>query len=251
MKNIKEKIFEITNYQFETFDNAIECAFENLGERLENLNKNNNSREYSYLSDKLKKGILNFDEYLDQLMKLLRETLCSIGTSFSIEQELKTLSEMRIIYLYKNIEISIKRIIEIAYPEIKTNSFFNWNSMNNFFKSKHIELKNVAKYDIYDQLRLVNNNIKHSEIINKEIKKIKEFKNNEKFDFSTLSEFYMRIYQGIHLFLNEVGNQIINELYLFSDERLTELSNSYKDRMSIKDLNLFIEKLKKPTANNI
>ncbi|MFT6140728.1 MAG: hypothetical protein ACJAXN_001945 [Psychromonas sp.] len=40
------------------------------------------------------------------------------------------LREMQILYAYKNVELTLKRIISLAYPDTNMRNLYNWNALN-------------------------------------------------------------------------------------------------------------------------
>ena len=68
----------------------------------------------------------------------------SLDESF-LEDQLYVLSEMNIIYIYKEFEINLKKLIKIAYGDDK--NLYKWFNLIKFFKSKKIELEDLEGYE--------------------------------------------------------------------------------------------------------
>lgn len=160
-----------------------------------------------------------------------------------INQQLRSLSEMLIINAFKNIEINIKTLIKIAYPDVNSKDFYKWDSLVQFFKSKNIELSSLQGYQEILNIKNINNSLKHTGVINDAIKKIDEFKNQAEYDFVNLINFYERIKSEIPIFLADLSSQIKNNLFNFSESRIEEIAKEYKLRMNEDNLKIFIQKL--------
>lgn len=96
-----------------------------------------------------------------------------------INQQLRSLSEMLIINAFKNIEINIKTLIKIAYPDVNSKDFYKWDSLVQFFKSKNIELSSLQGYQEILNIKNINNSLKHTGVINDAIKKLMNLKTKQ------------------------------------------------------------------------
>lgn len=160
-----------------------------------------------------------------------------------INEQLQSVSEMLIINAFKNIEINIKTLIEIAYPNVNTKDFYKWDSLKQFFKNKNIHISKLNGYSEILNIKDVNNSLKHNGLLNENIKKIEEFRDEAEFNFVNLSNFYERVKFDISIFLNELACEIKRDLFVFEESRLEEISKEYKLKMNDDDLKRFIEKL--------
>lgn len=123
-----------------------------------------------------------------------------------IELKLKTILEMRIIYLYKTYEITLKKIYNFIFCNKKDVSL---KKINSKFKMKLIFLENIQYYNEIDEIRKLSNFFKHNHSkINAEILNIKEFNNLKYIEFDNLLEFYYRV----KLLVNKFFENLINEI---------------------------------------
>lgn len=241
----KNEIQKITNYKFHSFENASNHAFDQLTAKLTELSES--KKGFPTLTsalDKLNSDQNTVDDYLNALINHLPDTLDHISQHANINQEIFSLCEMAIIYLFKNIEIAMKRAIKIAYPQANTRDFFNWNDLNNFLLAKNIIAKDLEGFKEFEQLRKVNNNLKHGEFVSNDVKQILEFKKAEVFDFPILVDFYYRVRDKCEQFLSAIGDAIIQDLYYFTEERLEEIAESYRQRMDSDTIEIFIKLLR-------
>ncbi|KAA9341149.1 hypothetical protein [Larkinella humicola] len=133
--------------------------------------------------------------------------------------------------MYKNFENNIKSLISTAYPDVGTKEFYRWESINSFFDGKNIKLKEMDGYLECDQLRIINNVFKHAANgYPAEFDRINEFKNRGDFHQATF-DFYERVKPRIIVFIRNLVEEIINDLYVFSEARLSSIVDSYLERM--------------------
>lgn len=74
-----------------------------------------------------------YSELQNEKIKLYEKQHYYHIESYWIDQQLKSISEMQIINAFKNIEINIKTLINIAYPNVNTKEFYKWDSLIQFF----------------------------------------------------------------------------------------------------------------------
>lgn len=213
IKNHREQLKELTDI-YEEIENEISANYSKLSSY--------DTEEQSYLIDKQ----LYYEEEIDKNNAYL-----------------DSLFEMKIIYLFKSLEISMKFLIKYAYPTINVKAFYQWESMKDFFKSKEIDLFKIDGYIECLDLKKINNCIKHSSMVNDEVRKIVEFKAQSNLGHDQLEKFYNRVKFKVRVFCRELKNEIKEDLYTFSDERLEKLTRNYYERMDDETFGKFIEKL--------
>jgi len=143
------------------------------------------------------------------------------------------IEEMKVVCLYKEFEILLKEIISISFPDTKEKDLFKWNKVDTILKSKGILVTDIINNKIINELRLVNNNIKHSSVMGEEISKVNiaEFVGDETFTYESLSDFYDRVRNQPVRFLEYLVKQIIDYLFVFDDERIDTIANEFGGRM--------------------
>lgn len=233
------EIDSIAEHNFDLFDDATSKIFENLKDGLIAMRQKSTELESQVSNFTEENGGIPTDEDLDIIDKIMD---LSFEEHWSVEH-LSVLSEMKIVYLFKSLEINIKSLIKIAYPEAKTKEFFQWESILSYFKNKDILISTLDGYNEVNDLRKVNNNIKHNNLIGADINNIKEFSGEAYFTYSNIDSFYNRVKPKIQIFISELGQQIIKDLYVFDDLRIEKISNTYKQRMGDKALEKLAQKL--------
>lgn len=147
-----------------------------------------------------------------------------------LEEELKSLAEMKIIYAYKHFEISLKFMIKALYKNFEDNQMFKWENVINFLKNKNIDIKQIEKYKDINELREANNAIKHSSIVKSRIP-INEFKNIEIITYKEILLFYKRIENSTFDFFISLNDLIWKDLYEFDEDRLEKIVEKISERM--------------------
>lgn len=117
--------------------------------------------------------------------------------------------ELAIIALYKKIEITTKKILKITYPEIDRKKLYKFQELKKTLKDKEIDIENLNYYLAMDELRCLNNSIKHSGEVSNELAKYAGWNENERID--NLQEAYKRLAPKCNDYINELLNQFINQ----------------------------------------
>jgi hypothetical protein len=164
---------------------------------------------------------------------------------FFLEQEIKALSEMKIVYAYKHFENKLKFLLSATYG-ISKNKMYKWEFIIEFLKEKNIDVKKAKYYAEINELRNLNNNLKHSDNIENDSKvlMIKEFKKKTFLQYEDLLRFYKRIENAPSAFINSLSDLIYIDLYVFDENRIDLEADKIALRMSENEAKILIEKLK-------
>ncbi|HHT9079604.1 TPA: hypothetical protein ACT5CJ_002392 [Flavobacterium psychrophilum] len=202
------------------------------------LDIENNS--YDSISQKV---ILNLEEKLSKIYNDYDdENLNYDWDSYFLVKELEALSEMKIIYAFKHFETGLKFLINASYNVTDKSKMYKWEFISDFLKSKKIDIKKVKGYSEINELRNVNNSIKHSQILDSKSLP-KEFQNKTKIEHTDILNFYKRIEDSPKLFLSNLSDLIFDDLYVFDEKRIDSIAEKFMLRMEQKDIKLLVEKL--------
>ncbi len=169
-----------------------------------------------------------------------------ITDAMYMEEELFALFEMKIIYAFKHLEINIKQLLFQVYQDEYINRQFKWDSIVQFLHSKNIAARDLLDYDNVNQLRNLNNSLKHADkVIDQSVKNIPELAGKETMEYKDLELFYQRVKQSPTNFLTSLVSAVFKDMYSFPYERVVELAKSYALRMEKKDADIFKEELLK------
>lgn len=230
---------EAAQFELDTFpmnlnnvlDNPVDIVIKSIKVKIKE-----NNREYAKLLNKdhveeLRYKKLNKRRSYDNELQLGMFNL--IEDNRYLEEELTALFEIKIIYAYKHLEINLKQLIGLAYPDEKTGKFYKWDNLIQFFTSKKVEVSKIKEYKRVNQLRIVNNAIKHSgRISDQSINSILEFTGKTEFYYEDLERFYLRVNKLPLRFLNSLKNKIMNDLFDFPNIRIKTIAKSFRQRMT-------------------
>jgi len=167
-----------------------------------------------------------------------------IQTARYLEDELIALYEMKIIYAFKHLEINLKNLISAAYNDKSVSKSYKWWNLNQYLKNKNIDLKKISSYTEINQLRILNNSIKHSNNSNNEdLKSIPEFKSNSRNNFETLGKFYDRVKTCNFDFIQSLSSKILKELYEYDLEKIQSTAKELVLKMDKKQTDLLIDEI--------
>lgn len=236
----KDRLNQVIIFQFEYFEQATTETVSSLKEDYEEAKKS-----YELESSKLPHiDEENYDEISeDEWIKI--EEVGGYFQQMDFAQEfLQSILEMRVVYLFKNVEVIMKRLIQIAYPDASTREFYNWEVMKTFFKNKSIDLSSLGGYNDCLDTQKLNNAIKHSDTYNESVLKIAELKDVGDDLNTRLENFYSRVKPKVEMFCRELTEAIKRDLYEFDDDRISALASDFRNRMDKGALKKFIENLK-------
>lgn len=239
-ENIKTEIICVTQHQYQMLEISTDKVFAELEDRSEKLTSELNLNEQQtegYFKSKHNVPDIDFISQLNTSQRISNELNW-------VTEHLKILSEMRIIYLFKSVETNLKSIIEIAYPQVDSKYFYRWDNLNTFLKSLAIRYARSEGYNEVDELRRVNNSIKHNLTLSTDIKTILEFNmDSEKINYKNFQSFYSRVKPFASKYVNNIAGAIMAERFEFDDEKITNLSKEFKVRMDEDQLKNFIKRL--------
>ena len=229
----------------------------------------NNNIDYSLkelignLKDRIQQNFREHDKWVEmeektpQKFKELEEVANQTGHSLYfqmqdyiydniyLEDELFALYQVKIIYAFSHFEINLKRLLSSTYDDKTINKKSDWNSFIQYFSFKNINIKCIEGYKEVDQLRQVNNSLKHASGYDKSLNHIDEFKNIERITYAELEKFYNRVEKFSNIFLRKIISEIHIDMYEFNDEKLKSIAESLALRMDNNTVEIFIEELKK------
>ncbi len=182
------------------------------------------------LQKKLNKII---EEYIEEQNKIndKESSYLHLDTEFYYEK-LIALSEMNIVYAYKDFEINLKKLIGAAYG-VDTKQFYKWETIMKFLKLKGINPSSLEGFQQVSDLKNINNHIKHSVSpkIDKSIKSIPEFSKEENIEYDSLNQFYKRIKNAPLIFLDSISSEVDKDLYEFDSDKLRSIAEEMALRM--------------------
>lgn len=125
-------------------------------------------------------------------------------------EELMAISEVKIIYGFKQIEIALKKILLIFDESIDLKSVQRWDDLKSRFNQIGVKISEVSNYQDVNELRQVNNALKHSHKVTESVKgmSIAEFRGADTFTHESLNRFYNRVYLHRKSFIKGVVREL-------------------------------------------
>ena len=126
---------------------------------------------------------------------------------------IKELSEeMVIIALFKTVEISIKKMLQCSqlFTEDELHQFFRIKALMRHVREKIVDLKTLEGLSSYDELRCINNSIKHKGTVGNELAEFNGWTEGEK--IINLWSHYERLKPGVRNFVYKLSDKIVSKL---------------------------------------
>lgn len=163
----------------------------------------------------------------------------------SSEDDLLALEEVRVVFLFRTVEIAIKEMIHIAFPKLNLKDLYRWDIVKSHLKANGITVGNITGYQETDSLRVVNNDIKHSSELSEDTKRSLPYWNNElEFTYNNLRNFREQAESKIRQFMEGLGEAIIEAAFNFDDSKLETMACELSERLSSEQAGKLIEKLR-------
>lgn len=120
--------------------------------------------------------------------------------------------EMMVVALFKTSEISIKNMATFSglFTDKQVASFFRFSELRGHLKKKVCDLKALKNYDAFNELRCINNAVKHSDRVSKELAAFPGWVEGEK--LTDLHTHYGRLKDDVIHFVDEIQDAIIKKL---------------------------------------
>ncbi|MEO3988140.1 hypothetical protein [Plesiomonas shigelloides] len=141
------------------------------------------------------------------------ELLTSISDENSIGSDtIELIEEMQIIALYKTIETVIKKML-------LSSGLINKDEIKKLHRVKELKVKlkeigcditTLSGFQQFDELRCLNNCIKHSGYVDKELAKHSIWKKNEK--ITNCGKHYVRLKDGVAIFIDNFLKSIVAKI---------------------------------------
>ena len=131
-----------------------------------------------------------------------------LGDERSFLDEVDSLAgEMAIVALYKKVEISSKRAIKLALPQVDAKSLFQFKELKKALAPVGIKVHKLPSYQALDELRCLNNAVKHSGNVSAELARHKGWK--LKAPLVQLEPVYRRLAPKAASYVSELVGELI------------------------------------------
>lgn len=181
-----------------------ECSYESIDRMIANLESYANA-EHASIERQVSALASESDNDDDSVWKehLLREE------HFFLDESLSLAHELSIVALYKKIEISTKRAVTTAFPDVTAHSLFKIKDMKSALKRKGIDIEKLPNFKAFDELRCINNDVKHSGQVGAELAAYR-WKAGEK--LGDLDVAYKRLAPLAAQYVNELVGELLQRV---------------------------------------
>lgn len=129
--------------------------------------------------------------------------------SFTLDESVKLSCQLAVVALYMKMELRIKRACRIAYRGIKAEQLYKMHFLDKELKRRGIKIRDLPHFSSYDELRCINNDIKHGGVVGKELAKYPGWKLGD--DLSNIDTAYERIAPGCRSFIFELIQAMLDK----------------------------------------
>ncbi len=220
MSNKLQQLTYIVDKSQNLFDKATRDLFESYAVKLEEnkIWKDDTQREIDsmmeeYFAECQYRGEDTYVEPPVTSMDYIEAVSENNGARFfekAMNEELLALHEVQLIYSFKQVEISLKQFLLVQDEGIELKQVQRWDSLKKVLNQNGVAIGSLKSYSAINQLREVNNALKHSHEITDNVKKlnIEHFRDEQYFSPRSLSAFYHGIVGARKHFISEVAFEV-------------------------------------------
>jgi hypothetical protein len=151
------------------------------------------------------------DQINDAIKTDLQDNL--VEENYQNELAVELVSEMLVVALYKTVEISIKNMMKVSelFSEKELKNTFRFEQLTQAIKHKlGVDLKTLNNFSEFNELRLINNCIKHSGFVSPDLANYPDWNKGEKIQNTYVH--FQRINQVIRNFVNDFKESILKNI---------------------------------------
>lgn len=207
-------------------------------------------RDACAVYDSVHETLKDSEQYEDGRLSedALRIIDCQVHRDMAIlfcEEELLALEEMRIVFLFKSVEIAMKEMMSIAFPKLSKRDQYRWDLVTTYLTSHGVPVRELAGYRETDALRSINNHIKHALAPDQEsVGVVACWSNDFKFTNQKLLAFYEQVKPNVIKFVENLGNAIVKAVYDLDDASIESMAVDIADRLSTSQAAVLVKKVK-------
>jgi hypothetical protein len=172
---------------------------------------NSNKEQYSPVYEKFNQHHSNmFDEVPEDKKHLVRMSFPNYNWKEEQEQVKTIANESLIINLWVTIEQFTTRTLNIIDTDSK--SSYRWDIIKTKFSELNIDIESIKSYEIINELRVVNNKIKHLYCVDEQLAKFENFKDSKGKSLNSinfnLQSYISASYHFVFTLINLIGKNI-------------------------------------------
>jgi hypothetical protein len=88
---------------------------------------------------------------------------------FTLNESVKLSCQLAVVALYMKMELRIKKACRMAYKEIESENLYKMHYLEKKLKHRGITIRDLPNFSSFDELRCINNDIKHGGVVGKKL----------------------------------------------------------------------------------
>ncbi len=129
--------------------------------------------------------------------------------NFRLDESVELSRQLAVVALYMKMELRIKNACRIAYREIEAERLYKMHYLEKKLKERGIKIRDLPHFTSFDELRCINNDIKHGGVVGKELAKYPGWKLGE--DLSNIEIAFERLAPGCRSLIFELIQAILDK----------------------------------------
>ena len=129
--------------------------------------------------------------------------------NYNLEESIKLSRQLAVVALYIKIELRIKVVCRIALPELEADQLHMIKYLEGGLKKRGVKIRELPSFRCFDELRCINNAIKHGGVVGKELAKYSGW--IKKGDLLNIDAAFERLAPGCVSFISELVQAIIDK----------------------------------------
>jgi hypothetical protein len=129
---------------------------------------------------------------------------------FLLDESIALANELSIVALYKNVEISTKRAVTTTFADVSARSLFKIRDMKDALKRKGIDIEKLPSFPAFDELRCINNDVKHNGKVSSELAQYAGWMLGK--DLEHLDIAYDRLAPGAASYVRELVGELLKQV---------------------------------------
>jgi hypothetical protein len=222
--NLQNKLEKMQDFDFDALPEQNSTDFQKLKVRLAthyHLEAINGIYDAALeAKDRFESDLVNQSKELSKDSSLtvddIHEELSSLSDDLYIAEITTELAgEMMVVALYKTIEISIKKMARFSglFSESDIKSFYRFADLVRRLKTEVCDIELLAEFSSYNQLRLINNAVKHDGVVSEELAQYPGFTEGE-------------VLKDLHIYYNDLREKVDAFVIALRDEILAAMPAS-------------------------
>ena len=181
--------------------------YDDISEMVEGVKTYKNRREpelsnqYRQIEDE--PALSLSQEYRDSLLVGIE------NENYNLEESVKLSHQLAVVALYIKIELHIKVVCRIAFPELEADKLYMIKYLEKGLKKRGIKIRGFPTFSFFDELRCINNDIKHGGVVGKELANYSGWIKME--DVLNIGAAFKRLAPGCVSFISELVQAIIDK----------------------------------------